>query len=430
MKPYFLPLIFLLAGLSIQAQEYPEINQQRLRQSLDSLATFGRDSENRPNRVAFSDGDIEGRAYVISLMKAAGLEVRVDAAANIIGTRAGRNPELKPLALGSHIDMVPYGGNFDGCVGSMGALEVARTLSERGVLTRHPLEFIIFSNEEGGVMGSRAMAGKLSDDALQVRNSTGYNMAEGIMRLGGDTLALEDAQLPKGAFSAFLELHIEQGAILDRKDLDIGVVTGIVGLNWWDVTFKGMANHAGTTPMNLRSDALLAASYFIQAVNEEAIKMEGSQVATVGRIEALPGAPNVIPGEVLLSLEIRDLSSDVIQTLYQNIQARAAAISETSGVGITFEPLDTTGFPALTDTSIQQTIENAAQALGLTTLRMPSGAGHDAQDIALIAPVGMIFVPSLGGISHSPDEYTSAEDIAEGTQVLLNALLDLDASMN
>ena len=430
MRPYFLTLVFLLAGLSIQAQEYPEINQQRLQQSLDSLATYGRDSENRPNRVAFSDGDIEGRAYVISLMEAAGLEVRVDAAANIIGTRAGRNPELKPLALGSHIDMVPFGGNFDGCVGSMGALEVARTLNERGVLTRHPLEFIIFSNEEGGVMGSRAMAGKLSDDALQVRNSTGYSMAEGIMRLGGDTLALKDAQLPKGAYSAFLELHIEQGAILDRKDLDIGVVTGIVGLNWWDVTFRGMANHAGTTPMNLRSDALLAATYFIQAVNEEALKMEGSQVATVGRIEALPGAPNVIPGEVRLSLEIRDLSSEVIQALYQNIQTRAAAISETSGVGITFEALDTTGIPALTDPGIQQTIEDAAQALGLTTWRMPSGAGHDAQDIALIAPVGMIFVPSRGGISHSPDEFTSPEDIAKGTQVLLNALLDLDASLD
>lgn len=429
MRPILNLLAILLVIPSLCAQQYPEINEQRLQQTLDSLATFGRDNQNRPNRVAFSDGDLQGRAYVISLMEAAGLEVRIDAAANIIGTRAGRNPELKPLALGSHIDMVPLGGNFDGCVGSMGAIEVARTLNERGVLTRHPLEFIIFSNEEGGVMGSRAMAGKLSEDALRVRNSTGYSMAEGIQRLGGDTLALKSAQKPEGSYSGFLELHIEQGAILDRRDLDIGVVTGIVGLNWWDVTFKGMANHAGTTPMNLRKDALLAAAHFIQAVNEEALKMEGSQVATVGRIEAMPGAPNVIPGAVKLSLEIRDLSADVIQSLYGNIQKRAQDIVRDSGVQIDFEALDTTGIPALTDPDIQQTIEEAAQELGLSTLRMPSGAGHDAQDIAIIAPVGMIFVPSRGGISHSPDEYTSPEDFAKGTQVLLNALLDLDSSL-
>ncbi len=429
MRPILTLLAILLAIPSLFAQQYPEINEQRLQQTLDSLATFGRDSQDRPNRVAFSDGDLQGRAYVISLMEDAGLEVRIDAAANIIGTRAGRNPELKPLALGSHIDMVPLGGNFDGCVGSIGAIEVARTLNDRGVLTRHPLEFIIFSNEEGGVMGSRAMAGKLSEDALRVRNSTGYSMAEGIQRLGGDTLALASAQRPKGAYSGFLELHIEQGAVLDRRDLDIGVVTGIVGLNWWDVTFKGMANHAGTTPMNLRKDAMLAAARFIQAVNEEALKMEGSQVATVGRIEALPGAPNVIPGEVKLSLEIRDLSAEVIRSLYRNIEMRAQEIAKDSGVQIAFVALDTTGIPALTDPEIQQTIEAAAQELGLSTMRMPSGAGHDAQDIAIIAPVGMIFVPSRGGISHSPDEYTSPEDFANGTQVLLNALLDLDSSL-
>ena len=223
--------------------------------------------------------------------------------------------------------MVPHGGNYDGCVGSLSAIEVARTLQENKVLARHPLEVLIFTDQEGGLTGSRAMSGGLSSEALKVTNSTGYTIARGVQRLGGDTLRLAEATREKGSLAAYLELHIEQGGILDRENLDIGVVQGIVGLKWWDVTIRGMANHAGTTPMALRKDALLAAARFIQAVNEEAVAMEGPQVATVGRIRALPGAPNVIPGEVVLSLEIRDPSADVIELLYQKIYDRASAIA-------------------------------------------------------------------------------------------------------
>jgi N-carbamoyl-L-amino-acid hydrolase len=254
-------------------------------------------------------------------------------------------------------------------------------------------------------------------------------MGQGIQRLGGDTTRLAEVIRPKGSMAAFVELHIEQGGILDRENVDIGVVEGIVGLRWWDVTVRGMANHAGTTPMDLRQDALLAAARFIQAVNEEALKMEGKQVATVGRIRANPGAPNVIPGEVVLSLEIRDLSDDTIDTLYKNIQERAESIATDSGTTFEFTALDTTGKPALTAGWIQKEIRDAASGLGLSHRQMQSGAGHDAQDMALICPVGMIFIPSKGGISHSPDEYSAPEHIANGADVLLATLLQLDAKL-
>ncbi len=424
MKHPVLVLLFLLPAL-LAGQESLKVNAERLNQTLGQLAEFGRDAQGRPNRVAFSDGDLGARAYVMGLMKEAGLQTSIDAAGNIIGRRPGRNPDLKPIAFGSHIDMVPLGGNYDGCVGSMSAIEVARTLEESGTRTRHPLEVIIFIDEEGGLTGSSALAGVLRTSALGVVNSTGYSIGEGIQRLGGDTTRLKEVIRPKGSLAAFLELHIEQGGILERKNLDIGVVEGIVGLRWWDVTISGMANHAGTTPMRMRQDALLAASRFIQAVNEEALAMDGGQVATVGRIDAFPGAPNVIPGKVLLSLEIRDLSDAVIDTLFDRIQGRADSIAKSSGTQFAFtRPYS--GKPALTAPWIQEEIRRAATDLGLTHQQMPSGAGHDAQDMALICPVGMIFIPSRGGISHSPDEYSSPEDIANGANVLLQALLQID----
>ncbi|MEJ2162495.1 MAG: Zn-dependent hydrolase [Robiginitalea sp.] len=428
MKRFLFTACFLLP-LYFIAQQAPMVNATRLNQNLETLAEYGRDSNGQPNRVAFSDGDLEGHTYVIGLMEQAGLETSVDAAGNIIGRRAGRNASLKPIGFGSHIDMVPHGGNYDGCVGSMAAIEVAQTLHERGLQTNHPLEVIIFSNEEGALLGSRALAGTLKPEALRIENKTGYSNGEGIERLGGDTTRIWEIARPKNSMAAFLELHIEQGAILDREDLDIGVVEGIVGLRWWDVTIRGMANHAGTTPMNIRQDALLAASRFIQAVNEEVLKMDGKQVATVGRIRANPGAPNVIPGEVVLSLEIRDLSDDIIDKLYDRIEKRAMEIAADSGTTFDFTLLDTTGKPALTAEWIQAEIRLAADGLGLSHRQMQSGAGHDAQEMALICPAGMIFVPSKGGISHSPKEYSSPGDIANGANVLMATLLQLDKKL-
>jgi len=410
----------------IFAQKYPLVNQDRLQKTIDSLAEFGKDEKGETNRVAFSDADIAGRRYVMALMRTAGLEVHIDYAGNIIGRRAGSDPAKKPIAFGSHIDMVPHGGNYDGIVGSLGAIEVARTLKEAGITTGHPLEVIIFANEEGGVMGSRALAGTLKQDAMKVVNSTGYSMGEGINRIGGDTSKLQDVARKKGDLAAFLELHIEQGGVLERTHTDIGVVQGIVGINWWDVEVLGHANHAGTTPMDQRQDALLAASRFVVAVNEVALGTKGGHVATVGRIQAEPGAPNVIPGRVVLSLEIRDLSAATIQRLFQEIQDRAGEIARASGTTFHFTPIDATGDPALTDERIRAVITQSAETLGLSHRAMPSGAGHDAQDMALLTPAGMIFVPSVGGISHSPREFTPARDIANGANVLLYTLMALD----
>lgn len=425
----FLLTVCTFSFLYGTTQQLIRVNQNRLENSLMQLAEFGQKPNGEGNRVAFSDGDIEGRDFTMKLMREAGLDVSIDFAGNIIGKKDGKNPRLPTIAFGSHIDMVPDGGNYDGCVGSMASIEVVNTLKENNIVTEHPLELIIFSNEEGGVMGSRALVGELPESALEIKNSTGFSMGQGMRRIGGNPDKLTEVIRKKGDLAAFLELHIEQGAILYNEKVDIGVVEGIVGLNWWDVTFKGFANHAGTTPMNSRQDALLAAAKFIIAVNDITRSFEGKQVGTVGRIKASPGAPNVIPGEVVLSLEIRDLSSDKIQEVYRAIEAKGFEIAKASNVEIEFKALSTTGKPALMNSNIQKTIASAVADLNLTHKQMQSGAGHDAQDMAHIVPSGMIFVPSKDGISHSPREYTSPKDMANGANVLLQTILKLDTTL-
>ncbi len=421
--------VFLFVGYATILAQTPVVNQDRLENRIFELAKFGLQENEETERVAFSDADVAAQKWVINTMTLLGMEVHIDFAGNIIGKREGKNPSLKPISFGSHIDRVPNGGNYDGCVGSMAALEVVEVLNENEITTEHPLEVIIFSNEEGGVMGSRAMAGHLGKSALEVRNSTAYTMGEGIMRLGGDTTRIAEVARKKGDMAAFLELHIEQGGILEKEKLNIGIVEGIVGLKWWDVEFTGFANHAGTTPMNARQDALLAAAKFIVAVNEVANSFDGAQVGTVGRIKAEPGAPNVIPGKVVTSLEVRDLSADVIKKVYQAIKTKGEEIAAASNVQIEFRPLDTTADPAMMTATIQKEIGQAAKILELSTKRMPSGAGHDAQDMALIVPTGMIFIPSKGGISHSPKEFSSPKDMANGANVLLRTILALDKKL-
>ncbi len=398
----------------------------RIEQRILELARFGANPEGGVSRVAFSDADIEGRRYIVSLMEEAGLDVRIDEAGNILGRRAGTSEGLPPILFGSHIDSVPKGGNYDGDVGVMAAIECAQVLSETGVTTRHPLEVVVFADEEGGLVGSRGMLGALSPEALEIVSHSGKTIRQGLRDIGGDPDHLEQAVRRSGEIAAYLELHIEQGAVLDSDGIDIGIVQGIVGIKWWDVTLEGSANHAGTTPMDRRRDALLAAARLITAVNEVATGVPGRQVGTVGRIEAEPGAPNVIPGRVVMSLELRDLSMDKIESLYDRITERARAIETESEVKITFTPLDVTSTAAPTDERIRGLIEASAKDLGLSHLHMPSGAGHDAQEMARIAPVGMIFVPSVDGISHSPKEFTRPADMANGANVLLQTILRID----
>lgn len=406
------------AGLSV--------NVQRIESRIFELAKFGRDESGHGYRVAYTKGDIEGRAWFMDLMKKAGLDPTIDAAGNIIGKRKGKNPSLKPIGFGSHIDMVPDGGNYDGTLGSISALEIIEILNENNVVTEHPLEVIIFGNEEGGTIGSKAMVGGLTSDGLQQKSQSGLTMAEGIKAIGGNPDKIQSCIRKKGDFHAWVELHIEQGGILEKEKIQIGVVEGIVGIVHWEVTVEGFANHAGTTPMNMRQDALLAASKFILTVNEVTNGVKGNQVGTVGKIAVTPGAYNVIPGKVVLGLEIRDLSSEKIEMLFSEIEKRAATIAKEFKTTINFLRQPNESKPALTNKALQQTINASAKALGFSTKFMQSGAGHDSQHIASIAPAAMIFIPSAGGISHSPKEFSTATDMANGANVLLQTILKLD----
>jgi len=408
--------------------ETVRVNGDRLNYQLKYLAQLGKNPQGGVSRVAYSEADRQGREFVMALMREAKLDVSIDAAGNLIGRRKAANSfnaGLPPILFGSHIDSVPEGGNYDGDVGSLGAIEVAQTLAENSLWLRHPIEVIIFQNEEGGLIGSEAVIGALTERELDLVNKSGKTVREGIKFLGGDVSKLASVKREKGSIAAYLELHIEQGGTLEAEKIDIGVVEGIVGINWWDVTIEGFANHAGTTAMNNRQDALLATAKFIEAVNRVVTSVPGRQVGTVGRIQAWPGAPNVIPGKVVCSLELRDLDAAKIQMLYQKIRAEADQIAKSNRVTFDFKDLNA-NIPAPTDPRIRAIIDSSAKELGLSTKLMPSGAGHDAQDMARIGPVGMIFIPSIGGISHSPKEFSREKDIENGANVLLAAVMKVD----
>lgn len=415
--------LFLTENLLAQT---PRANPDRLHSNLMTLASFGKNAQGGSDRVAYSTHDVEARKFIKDLMQKAGLEISVDFAGNIIGKKSGKNPSMKPISFGSHIDEVPNGGDYDGPVGSLGAIEVIHTLSENRIVTDHPLEVIIFTNEEGGVVGSRAIVGALSEEALQVKSNAGVTQAEGIKLLGGDPSRISEMKRNPGDVAAFLELHIEQGGNLYNEKLDIGVVEGIVAIEWWEFTFKGKANHAGTTPMNMRKDPMLPAAKLVLAVNEIVTSYEGRQVGTVGKIQAFPGAGNVIPGEVKVNVEIRDLSSEKIWKIYEDLEQRAKELASEGGIELAIKHIEVASKPALADPMIREIIKNQAEKMGLSTKSLPSGAGHDAQEMARIAPMGMIFIPSKDGISHAPEEFSSKEDIANGANVLLQTILELD----
>ena len=429
--------------------EARHVNAQRLQQTLEKLSEFGRNPEGGVTRLGFSEEDLAARQYVMGLMREMGLEVRVDPAGNIFGRRpsasSGQGPSassgqgpgsesLPVLLFGSHIDSVPHGGNFDGDVGSMGALEVIRALNERSVKTRHPLEVVIWVNEEGhhfgkGVFGSAAAAGLLGPDVLERRDEKGLTLADWLRRYGQDPARFAGARIRPGAVAGYVELHIEQGAYLDEARVPIGVVEGIVGINWWTCTATGFANHAGTTPMNRRQDALAAAARAALAVREEVRAEPGRQVGTVGYMKVEPGARNIIPARVEFPVELRDLDAEKIQRIWARIEKRFAQIAREENVSIECAPLSSDQ-PARTDPAFRQAIREAARAAGLPAMDLPSGAGHDAQNVARFAPMGMIFVPSRGGISHSPKEFTPWDGAANGAEVLYRTILLLDERLN
>lgn len=400
------------------------VDGNRLNRQLSELSAFGR-TPGGTNRVAYTAADIAGREYVTGLMREAGLGVRVDTAGNLIGRREGRENGLPVLLFGSHIDSVTDGGNYDGDVGAIGAIEVARTLWEKRVTTRHPIEVVIFQNEEGGTVGSRLMTAGMSDAELDRVARSGKTIREGIALLGGDVSRLAEARRKPGDLHCYFELHIEQGGYLDEAGIPIGVVEGIVGIRWFEVTIDGMANHAGTTPMDRRQDAMLAAAKLTVMVNEVVRSMPGRQVGTVGRLVTTPGTVNIIPGRVVLTIDLRDLSTEKLSLLTDRFREEGRRIATQTGTTIEFREMSTNE-PALADPRLKQIIAESARGLGLRTMDLPSAAGHDAQEIARIAPVGMIFVPSRAGISHSPREFTQPEQVTNGANVLLHSVLAAD----
>lgn len=405
------------------------INSERLQATLEKLSEFGRNPEGGVTRLGFSQTELDARAYVMALMKEAGMEVRVDPAGNIFGRRGG-TAKLPTLLFGSHIDSVPRGGSFDGSVGSLGAIEVVRALNDAHIRTRHPLEVVIWTNEEGphfgiSLLGSGVAAGARGPEILDRKDDEGLTVADWLRRYGQDPVHLADARIPRGALAALVELHIEQSPNLYETKVQIGVVQGIVGLKRWKCVVTGVANHAGTTPMNRRKDALVAAAKDLLSVRDVARAGPGRQVGTVGYVKAQPGAPNVIAGRAEFPVELRDLDAATIERMWQQLQQRFAKTDTEEGVETRCAVIDDIE-PALSDPSIQNTIREAAHAAGLSTADLPSGAIHDAGAIARIAPMGMIFVPSRDGISHAPQEFSSRDDIANGTEVLYRTILALD----
>jgi beta-ureidopropionase / N-carbamoyl-L-amino-acid hydrolase len=406
----------------------------RLRERLQSLSIYGRPASGNfsdgVSRIAYSDADLAGRKYLLGLVKEAQLKARIDAAGNIFVLKAGKDATLAPVLFGSHIDSVPNGGNFDGDLGSLAAIEILHLLGENGVVTRRPLEAVVWSCEEAtfngnSLIGSRAVAGKLRPGELD-GSSRGLTLSESMRRIGGDPALLGETQMRSGAFHAYLELHIEQGGTLDKEGTSIGIVEGIVALHRYDVVISGTANHAGTTPMGDRQDALIAAAQLTLAVRDLVTEEPGRQVGTVGQLEVEPNASNVIAGKVRLSIEVRDLSTEKLQRLGHAIRTRASAIGAQTKTQIVLTQTQHTE-PALASPEVQTVIHGTTEHLKLPYKRLPSGAVHDAQVMATVGPMGMIFVPSVGGISHSPKELTGWEDCARGANVLFSSVLALAA---
>ncbi len=398
----------------------PSINGNRLLQDLETLAQIGRGADGGVTRVAYSPADREGRAWVQAQMQEAGLTVRTDAAGNTIGLYPGREP-LPPIALGSHTDTVPSGGRYDGALGVLGALAGVRALREAGLRLRHPVEIINFAAEEAtmseGTLGSQAMAGLLKPRLIHQLAWDGRPVSVHLSEAGLDPAALGEARRPAGSLAAYLELHIEQGGILEAAAIPIGVVEGIVGIRRYTAGFYGFANHAGTTPMVGRRDALVMAAPFITQVRDVAVRR--GIVGTIGSLRVQPGAPNVIPGYVELDVETRSLRESELDAAEAELAGLAAAAgAEWRQVGR--KP------PVESHPRLLAALGAACEELGLPYRRMPSGAGHDAMCIAAIAPQAMLFVPSRGGISHSPQEFTGPEECVNGARVLLAALLKLD----
>ncbi len=417
-----------MTSSNAQAGAVP-INAARLNNNLTALGQIGNTDEGM-QRVAFSNLDVAGRDYVMELMRRAGMAVRIDAAGNIIGRVEGSGGSLPAIALGSHTDTVPAGGQYDGALGVIAAIEVVQSLRDAGQTTRHPLEVMVFTNEEGTsfhrwLLGSRAVAGLWEAEDFAAVADDGATLASRLPDIGGSISHIEEARRRPDELACYLELHIEQGPTMHRGGYPIGIVTGITGRSVYHVDIVGEANHAGTTPMALRKDAMSAAAQIALKVRSIAGDMEICRVGTVGSMDVHPNAGNVIPGRVQMGIEFRDERMESLAAAEVELRRTAEEVGHAESVGITVTAQRNTPAVPISG-NMQQLVTDAAEIAGLAHINLPSGAGHDAQAIASITPAAMIFVPSVNGISHAPAEFSTPEDCANGTQVLMNALLLAD----
>ncbi|MBL1176618.1 Zn-dependent hydrolase [Pantanalinema sp. GBBB05] len=402
------------------------IDCDRLIDRIERLAKIGQQPTGSIRRLAFTPEDLQARYLVQQWMNEVGMTVRIDAAGNLIGRYAGTIENAPALATGSHIDTVPSGGQFDGVLGVLAGIEIVHTLHEQQIRLQHPLEVIVFTDEESSMIGCQAIAGTVLTQAPdRYQPSIGRSIQDCLDTIGGNWTAITTAQQSRSEIAAFIELHVEQGIVLEHQQTAIGVVEGVVGMQRHKITITGQANHAGTTPMHLRQDALVAAAHIILAVQKIAHQMPSHPVATVGYLEVSPNAVNIIPGKVELSVDLRDLSSACLNDMMQQLKMAIEQIATTTQTTITTTPLLCVE-PSLAAKHIQTTIANICQQLDLSYCSLPSRAGHDALEMGRLTDMGMIFVPSQSGISHSGAEYTSPEHCVQGANVLLHTLLALD----
>ena len=389
------------------------------------LAQIGATPKGGVCRLALTDRDREGRDLVSRWLREAGCSVTVDAIGNIFGRRPGRNNALPPVVAGSHIDTQPSGGKFDGNYGVLAALEVVRTLNDRAIETEHPFEVAIWTNEEGTrftpvMMGSSVFAGAFTlEHALAQRDLDGKSVGDELRRIGYAGAA------PVGRpFAAYFEAHIEQGPVLEDTGNTIGVVTGALGLRWYDVIVTGQDAHAGPTPMHLRKDALLGAAQIVGEVHRIATAHHPEGRGTVGFMQVKPNSRNVVPGEVRFSVDLRHADVAALDAMETELRATCERIGRDLGLAFAIDKV--TDYPPLRfDPGCVELVREAAHDLGLRHIDIVSGAGHDACYVARVAPVAMIFVPCEGGISHNEMENARPEDLAAGANVLLQALLPI-----
>lgn len=403
------------------------IDGQRLWDSLMAMAEIGPSPNGGSHRLALTEEDAAGRRLLIEWAEALGLSLRVDAVGNMFLRRAGQRDDLDPIAVGSHLDTQPKGGRFDGVLGVLAGLEALRTLDDHGVVTQRPLELVVWTNEEGSrfapaMVASGTYAGVFSvDSTLARRDRDGVTLGEALAATGFDG----DMAVGEPRLAGFLELHIEQGPVLEENHEAIGVVTGVQGMRWFDVTLRGQSSHAGPTPMHYRRDALAAAARLIDRLQAHALADDsGHTKVTCGTLEIDAPSRNVVPGEVRLTIDLRHIDEAELDALEARFEDELAAAGEAFGVAAQGERIWASPVVAFDDACIAA-VEAAAKARGLSYRRMLSGAGHDAVYVARVAPTAMIFIPCRDGISHNEAEYSSPEQCALGAQVLCDALIEL-----